>query len=159
MPVSVIRNGIADRLLSWSLHVAYKSPRSTTERGLFASDTSLGLPEAAFAGDWLGERSKPPRRKEVWLNVSFILHSVRRRVPGPSIPANVCDGLRPGILAQKKGSRTNRKPLIFFMVPGARLELARCCHRRILSPLRLPIPPSRHSRRPEAHKAFRDYRR
>ena len=60
---------------------------------------------------------------------------------------------------KKKGSRTNRKPLIFFMVPGARLELARCCHRRILSPLRLPIPPSRHSRRPEAHKAFRDYRR
>ena len=59
---------------------------------------------------------------------------------------------------KKKGSRTNRKPLIFFMVPGARLELARCCHRRILSPLRLPIPPSRHSRRPEAHKAFRDYR-
>lgn len=31
----------------------------------------------------------------------------------------------------------------FFLVPGARLELARCCHRRILSPLRLPIPPSR----------------
>ena len=58
---------------------------------------------------------------------------------------------------QKKGLRHYRKPLI-FMVPGARLELARCCHRRILSPLRLPIPPSRRSRRPEAHKAFRDYR-
>ena len=29
------------------------------------------------------------------------------------------------------------------MVPGARLELARCRHRWILSPLRLPIPPSR----------------
>lgn len=159
MPVPVIRNGIADRLLSWRLHAAYKSPRSTTERGLFASDTSLGLPEAALAGDWLGERSKPPRRKEVWLNVSFILHSVRRRVPGPSIPANVCARTQAwNFGTKKKGSRTNRKPLIFFMVPGARLELARCCHRRILSPLRLPIPPSRHSRRPEAHKAFRDYR-
>lgn len=30
------------------------------------------------------------------------------------------------------------------LVPGARIELARCCHRRILSPLRLPVPPSRH---------------
>jgi hypothetical protein len=27
-------------------------------------------------------------------------------------------------------------------MPRARLELARCCHRGILSPLRLPIPPS-----------------
>ena len=31
----------------------------------------------------------------------------------------------------------------FLLVPGARLELARGCPRRILSPLRLPIPPSR----------------
>lgn len=37
-----------------------------------------------------GREVKTARRKEVWLNVSFILHSVRRRVPGPSIPANVC---------------------------------------------------------------------
>ncbi len=29
------------------------------------------------------------------------------------------------------------------LVPGARLELAQCYHRRILNPLRLPIPPSR----------------
>ena len=29
------------------------------------------------------------------------------------------------------------------MVPGARIELARCCQRGILSPVRLPIPPSR----------------
>ena len=28
------------------------------------------------------------------------------------------------------------------MVPGERLELSRCYHRRILNPLRLPIPPS-----------------
>ena len=33
-----------------------------------------------------------------------------------------------------------------LMVPGAGLEPARCCHRRILSPLRLPIPPPGHDR-------------
>ena len=31
------------------------------------------------------------------------------------------------------------------MVPGAGIEPARCCHRGILSPLRLPISPSGHS--------------
>ena len=29
------------------------------------------------------------------------------------------------------------------MVPGERLELSRCFHRRILNPVRLPIPPPR----------------
>ncbi len=37
----------------------------------------------------------------------------------------------------------SRKSLI-LLIPGARLELAQCFHRWILSPLRLPIPPSRH---------------
>lgn len=32
-----------------------------------------------------------------------------------------------------------------LMVPRERLELSRCYQRRILNPLRLPIPPSRHS--------------
>ena len=32
-----------------------------------------------------------------------------------------------------------------LLVRGTRLELARCRHRRILSPLRLPVPPSRQS--------------
>ncbi len=36
------------------------------------------------------------------------------------------------------------KPLIFLVVPEARIELARSCPRRILSPLRLPISPLRH---------------
>ena len=31
------------------------------------------------------------------------------------------------------------------MVPGAGIEPARCCHRGILSPLRLPISPSGHN--------------
>ena len=48
---------------------------------------------------------------------------------------------------QKKGVRFTPNPLI-LLVPGARLELARCCHRRILSPLRLPIPPSRQKKNP-----------
>ena len=33
----------------------------------------------------------------------------------------------------------------FVMVPGAGLEPAQCCHRRILSPLRLPISPPGHT--------------
>ncbi len=31
--------------------------------------------------------------------------------------------------------------LLFIMVPGAGVEPARCCHRGILSPLRLPVSP------------------
>jgi hypothetical protein len=33
--------------------------------------------------------------------------------------------------------------LNLFLVPGAGIEPARCCQRGILSPVRLPIPPSR----------------
>ena len=39
-----------------------------------------------------------------------------------------------------KGEISLVKSLI-YMVPGAGLEPARCCHRGILSPLRLPISP------------------
>ena len=50
-----------------------------------------------------------------------------------------------------KTQRTNerRKPLnpqrilVFQMVPGGGVEPPRGCPRRILSPLRLPVPPSR----------------
>ncbi len=34
--------------------------------------------------------------------------------------------------------------IFIIMVPGAGLEPAQCCHRGILSPLRLPISPSGH---------------
>ena len=44
----------------------------------------------------------------------------------------------------KKGLPYFDKPLI-LLVPGARIELASPCGRRILSPLRLPVPPSRQS--------------
>ena len=40
------------------------------------------------------------------------------------------------------------------MVPEARLELARCCQRWILSPLRLPIPPLGHVMRELVYHSF-----
>ena len=46
-------------------------------------------------------------------------------------------------IGNEKRACISANPLI-FLVPRARLELARGCPRRILSPLRLPIPPSRH---------------
>ena len=39
------------------------------------------------------------------------------------------------------------------MVPGARIELARCRQRGILNPVRLPVPPSRH----QLNQAFRKF--
>ena len=56
--------------------------------------------------------------------------------------------MSPVDLVQDSAEKTIKKGLHFCkplisLVPGARLELARGCPRRILSPLRLPIPPSR----------------
>lgn len=188
MPVPVIRNRIADRLLNWSFQAAYdKSPRSITERGLLAPDAGLSLspagttstcgPSKSTCATTLrplpqnGQDQAPAHSDSTKPQTTARLTKAAGGIPPrflpfccqyarqllPIAPQMYAHGLRSEISAQKKGSRTNRKPLI-FMVPGARLELARCCHRRILSPLRLPIPPSRRSRRPEAHKAFRDYR-
>ena len=44
----------------------------------------------------------------------------------------------------EKGGLNPLERLPACMVPEARLELARCCQRWILSPLRLPIPPLGH---------------
>ncbi len=44
----------------------------------------------------------------------------------------------------EKGGLDPLERSIACMVPEARLELARCCQRWILSPLRLPIPPLGH---------------
>ena len=41
----------------------------------------------------------------------------------------------------KKASNTDNSYLKLFLLLVAGLEPARCCHRGILSPLRLPIPP------------------
>ena len=46
-----------------------------------------------------------------------------------------------GFISLKKAPLTR----CFFLVPVTGLEPVRCCHRGILSPLRLPIPPHRHS--------------
>ena len=44
----------------------------------------------------------------------------------------------------EKGGLDPLERSLACMVPEARLELARCCQRWILSPLRLPIPPLGH---------------
>ena len=46
--------------------------------------------------------------------------------------------------ARKGGGLNPLERSLACMVPEARLELARCCQRWILSPLRLPIPPLGH---------------
>ena len=55
--------------------------------------------------------------------------------------------------AQKGGLDPLERSLA-CMVPEARLELARCCQRWILSPLRLPIPPLGHAMRELVYHSF-----
>ena len=44
----------------------------------------------------------------------------------------------------RENLQTNMEGIKLRMVPGAGIEPARCFHRGILSPLRLPISPSGH---------------
>jgi hypothetical protein len=46
----------------------------------------------------------------------------------------------------KSGTMQKSPRLKGFLVPKTGLEPVRCCHRGILSPVRLPIPPLRHNR-------------
>ena len=46
---------------------------------------------------------------------------------------------------EDKKYRVTTKVITLYLVPVTGLEPVRCCHRGILSPLRLPIPPHRHS--------------
>lgn len=55
--------------------------------------------------------------------------------------------------ARKRGRNPLERSLA-CMVPEARLELARCCQRWILSPLRLPIPPLGHVMRELVYHSF-----
>ena len=55
--------------------------------------------------------------------------------------------------ARKRGPYPLERSLA-CMVPEARLELARCCQRWILSPLRLPIPPLGHVMRELVYHSF-----
>ena len=54
----------------------------------------------------------------------------------------------------EKGSLDPLERSLACMVPEARLELARCCQRWILSPLRLPIPPLGHVMRELVYHSF-----
>ena len=54
----------------------------------------------------------------------------------------------------EKGGRNPLERSLACMVPEARLELARCCQRWILSPLRLPIPPLGHAMRELVYHSF-----
>lgn len=54
----------------------------------------------------------------------------------------------------EKGDRNPLERSLACMVPEARLELARCCQRWILSPLRLPIPPLGHVMRELVYHSF-----
>jgi hypothetical protein len=45
--------------------------------------------------------------------------------------------------ADAKEIRPSSLRALYLLVPGAGIEPARCHHRGILSPVRLPIPPSR----------------
>ena len=54
----------------------------------------------------------------------------------------------------EKGGRNPLERSLACMVPEARLELARCCQRWILSPLRLPIPPLGHVIRELVYHSF-----
>ena len=56
--------------------------------------------------------------------------------------------------ARKKGGLDPLERSAACMVPEARLELARCCQRWILSPLRLPIPPLGHVMRELVYHSF-----
>ena len=54
----------------------------------------------------------------------------------------------------EKGGLDPLERSLACMVPEARLELARCCQRWILSPLRLPIPPLGHVMRELVYHSF-----
>ena len=45
----------------------------------------------------------------------------------------------------KNRKKTRLENLVLIIIPAAGVEPARCCHRWILSPVRLPIPPCWHS--------------
>ena len=51
----------------------------------------------------------------------------------------------PSVIAKKKTSTNLRLVAAPFVVPLTGIEPVRCCHRGILSPLRLPISPQRHA--------------
>ena len=96
--------------------------------------------------DSKGLRFAKPRASGAWRPRHAPLQTGRRPV---------CLTLR--ALTQVRHEKGGRNPLersLACMVPEARLELARCCQRWILSPLRLPIPPLGHVMRELVYHSF-----
>ncbi len=85
-------------------------------------------------GRWCGHDLPDAHRKPREARYHCIcLNGVLTRPPGSIVRPDLPRSLMPG-----SGAAMN------LMVPRERLELSRCRQRRILNPLRLPIPPSRH---------------
>ena len=113
-----------------------------------------------------GDRSPLEAQVHVWCprRDSKGLRFAKPRASGAWRPrhAPLQTGLRPVCLTlraltrvrHEKGGRNPLERSLACMVPEARLELARCCQRWILSPLRLPIPPLGHVMRELVYHSF-----
>ena len=114
--------------------------------GLDPLERSLAcmVPEARLEGPSL--REAPARASGAWRP---------RHAPLQTGHRPVCLTLR--ALTRVRHEKGGLDPLersLACMVPEARLELARCCQRWILSPLRLPIPPLGHVMRELVYHSF-----
>ena len=96
--------------------------------------------------DSKGLRFAKPRASGAWRP---------RHAPLQTGHRTVCLTLRALMrVRHEKGGRNPLERSFACMVPEARLELARCCQRWILSPLRLPIPPLGHVMRELVYHSF-----
>ena len=99
-----------------------------------------------------GEFSPPscasgPAVRSLSLQGRQAFRNMKRKIPALLLPED-----RPPVRAEApppadaghKKKAPAAKAGAEILVPEERLELSRCFHRRILSPLRLPIPPFRH---------------
>lgn len=118
-------------------HITY------TKRGRDPLERSLAMvPEARLEGPSLREAPGFGR----------VAPSPRSATDRPQ--ACLLNASRAHASSHEKGVRNPLERSLACMVPEARLELARCCQRWILSPLRLPIPPLGHVMRELVYHSF-----
>lgn len=118
-------------------HITY------TKRGRDPLERSLAMvPEARLEGPLLREAPGFGR----------VAPSPRSATDRPQ--ACLLNASRAHASSHEKGGRNPLERSLACMVPEARLELARCCQRWILSPLRLPIPPLGHVMRELVYHSF-----
>lgn len=118
-------------------HITY------TKRGRDPLERSLAMvPEARLEGPSLREAPGFGR----------VAPSPRSATDRPQ--ACLLNASRAHASSHEKGGRNPLERSLACMVPEARLELARCCQRWILSPLRLPIPPLGHAMRELVYHSF-----